>query len=185
MGLLMLMDVCGALRYLHGQSPSIVHGDLKGRNVLVEKWAERPHCKLIDFGLSRFKTRHTKALGGTLRWMAPEVIAQPSATVASSADVFSFGRLIYLVMTGKMPLFNLQNARIEKLAARGIVPELSWPPRDCSETPDNKFIGERTCNLCSHCLQIGKNERAADVRHSSGACHLSGPCYPCGCQLLW
>jgi len=82
-----LLDVCSALRYLHAQSPCIVHGDLKDSNVLVGCLPLGPQARLLDFGLSRVLTRCAKPCGGTLLWTAPEVICRVEP--AASADVFS------------------------------------------------------------------------------------------------
>lgn len=118
-------DVCCALRYLHAQVPCIVHGDLKGSNALVEECATGPVAKLVDFGLSRLVTRHCRPMGGTPNYVAPEVLQK--APPASAADVFSFGRLLYLVMTGLVPLKNVPCSRILESAGAGRVQPMAWP----------------------------------------------------------
>lgn len=67
-------DTACALTYLHARTPPIVHGDIKGSNVLVERSSPgRLRAKLLDFGLSRTLNRSkSKPLGGTRLWMAPE-----------------------------------------------------------------------------------------------------------------
>merc|ERR1712137_1425417 len=86
----------------------IVHGDLKAANVLVESRNGQPHAKLLDFGLARVLTRDALPLGGSTRWMAPEVFIR--AKPSPAADVFALGRLIFLVLTRVMPLAE-QNKR--------------------------------------------------------------------------
>jgi len=71
------LGICRAPLCLHTRSPSIVHGDLKPSNVLVETRLRQQggtcaHARLLDFGLSRALTRNPKPLGGTMRWAAPE-----------------------------------------------------------------------------------------------------------------
>lgn len=110
-----------ALWYLHAYLPCVVHGDLKPGNVMVTGDARgRPCCaKLLDFGLSRLKMSSAKPLGGTIGWLAPEVLKwhqrshtasdgendeQPLPPVlAPSVDVFAYGLLIYFVLTGSRP----------------------------------------------------------------------------------
>merc|ERR1719356_1284607 len=121
-----LVDVCCALRYLHAQRPSVVHGDLKASNILVEDWRTRAHPKLVDFGLSRLLTRKAKPLGGTLTWMAPELIQKPGMPPAPSADVFSFGRLAYFVTTGIAPLSGIDPRQIVKMARASRILPLQW-----------------------------------------------------------
>eukprot|EP00974_Lingulodinium_polyedra_P113246 10962139-Lingulodinium_polyedra.AAC.1 len=64
--------------YLHSQCPRIVHGDLKGANVLVTGSGEGVCPKLLDFGLARVLTRNARPLGGALDWIAPEVFRRGS-----------------------------------------------------------------------------------------------------------
>ena len=69
-----MIDVCSALVYMHSRSPPVVHGDLKSGNILMQRDGPLVHAKVLDFGLSRILARNARALGGTLRYMAPEVI---------------------------------------------------------------------------------------------------------------
>mmetsp|Transcript_96997 Transcript_96997/g.301935 ORF Transcript_96997/g.301935 Transcript_96997/m.301935 type:complete len:445 (+) Transcript_96997:330-1664(+) len=120
----LLLDVACALRYLHAQSPVIVHGDLKGSNVLVE--ASVPRAKLVDFGLSRLLTKDAQPLGGSLGWMAPELILKHATSPKPSADVFSFGRLVYLVLACRTPLEGMCAEAIKEAARAGHTPSLVW-----------------------------------------------------------
>lgn len=158
-------DVCCALRYLHGQTPRIVHGDLKGSNVLVERSASDVHAKLVDFGLSRVMTKNALPLGGTLIWMAPEVMLKQSPSHTS--DVFSFGRLLYMVMTGLQPLRGVLASDIVRSAQDGTVCALVWP----QTVP---LRGECQA-LCSRCLQ-----RAPERRPSMLEVHAALQQWPAG-----
>ncbi|KAJ7802196.1 kinase-like domain-containing protein [Mycena olivaceomarginata] len=68
----LLYEVAQGLQYLH--SRNIVHGDLRGGNILVdEDW----NACLADFGLSMFTdvtSTMTTNRGGSPYWMAPELI---------------------------------------------------------------------------------------------------------------
>ncbi|KAG1728736.1 kinase-like protein [Suillus paluster] len=105
----LLGDVSAGLQYLH--SCSVVHGDLTGSNVLISSDG-RAH--LSDFGLSVIVVEFvgtsyfTSALSGTVRWTAPELLAIPeedSATIipTSQSDIYSFGCIMFQVLTGKAP----------------------------------------------------------------------------------
>eukprot|EP00443_Scrippsiella_acuminata_P130964 CAMPEP_0115681346 /NCGR_PEP_ID=MMETSP0272-20121206/57276_1 /TAXON_ID=71861 /ORGANISM="Scrippsiella trochoidea, Strain CCMP3099" /LENGTH=564 /DNA_ID=CAMNT_0003120657 /DNA_START=130 /DNA_END=1821 /DNA_ORIENTATION=+ len=116
---------CG-LVYLHSQHPQIVHGDLKSSNVLVEKLERTVNAKIIDFGLSRLITRHAKPLGGTWAWMAPEVVMGKGIKAAPSADTFSFGRLLYMVMAGLEPLADVPRDEILAGIRQGRLHSMAW-----------------------------------------------------------
>jgi len=147
-----LIDICCALRYLHGQRPCVVHGDLKASNILVEDCGVgRPRPKLVDFGLSRLLTRKAKPLGGTLNWMAPELLQNPGMSPAPSADVFSFGRLAFFATTGVRPLVDVDKRTLVKLARQARLPPLMWP----ENTP---FLRESQ-QLVDRCLEIDASLR--------------------------
>ncbi|KAJ6570055.1 kinase-like domain-containing protein [Mycena vulgaris] len=89
----LLNDVIRGLNYLH--SVNIVHGDLCGRNILIDK---RGRACLTDFGLTAFiesdTSIKTSTRSGSIRWMAPELV-HPSPGVpfkrTSASDIWAFG----------------------------------------------------------------------------------------------
>ena len=82
-------------------SRKILHCDLKSQNILLtESW----QVKVCDFGLARFQDRFVKdnkGKIGTPHWMAPEILRGESYTEA--ADVYSFGVILWEVLTGQIP----------------------------------------------------------------------------------
>jgi len=134
----LVSGICCALRYLHSQKPSIVHGDIKCSNVLVEQRLTEVRAKLLDFGLSRLTTQHRLPTGGTLAWMAPEALLDRNYKPSPSSDVFSFGRLLYMIMTGLRPLRDQSESSMRVAAKAGKTHKADWPKevplgRDCKE----------------------------------------------------
>ena len=121
----LIVDICRAIRYLHGQRPTIVHGDLKPNNVMVEAMKDHYRAKVMDFGLSRLVTREARPLGGTIRWMAPEMFMNAEKPNAA-CDTFSLGRLMYFIITKKVPLAGLSAENIVTLERRGSPVEVDW-----------------------------------------------------------
>ncbi|XP_022943483.1 uncharacterized protein LOC111448239 [Cucurbita moschata] len=111
--LIIAMDAAFGMEYLH--SKSIVHFDLKCDNLLVNlKDPQRPICKVADFGLSKIK-RNTLVSGGvrgTLPWMAPELLNGSSNKVSEKVDVFSFGIVLWEILTGEEPYANMHYGAI-------------------------------------------------------------------------
>ncbi|VAI06712.1 unnamed protein product [Triticum turgidum subsp. durum] len=97
-----LRRVAAALHYLHDVA-GVVHGDVKGRNVLVGgDGAGYDGSKLADFGAARLVSEPApRGPRGTPAWMAPEVARGGSSTPAS--DVWSLGCTAVELLTGTRP----------------------------------------------------------------------------------
>jgi len=104
-----LLDVASGMEYLHNRKPKILHRDLKSCNVLLTKPItgenQKPVAKVADFGLSRVLKASQDLMMtrcvGTWRWMAPEVFS--SNEYNESIDVFSFGILMFEVLSREVP----------------------------------------------------------------------------------
>ncbi|XP_010066311.2 serine/threonine-protein kinase STY46 [Eucalyptus grandis] len=92
------IDVAKGMHYLHQNN--IIHRDLKAANLLMD---ENEVFKVADFGVARVKAQSgvMTAETGTYRWMAPEVIEH--RPYDHKADVFSFGIVLWELLTGKLP----------------------------------------------------------------------------------
>ncbi|XP_020678834.1 uncharacterized protein LOC110096990 isoform X1 [Dendrobium catenatum] len=111
--LLIAMDVAFGMEYLHGKN--IVHFDLKSDNLLVNlRDPQRPICKVGDLGLSKVKCKTLISGGvrGTLPWMAPELLNGSSNLVSEKVDVFSFGIVMWELLTGEEPYSDLHYGAI-------------------------------------------------------------------------
>eukprot|EP00931_Biecheleriopsis_adriatica_P032508 TRINITY_DN18966_c0_g1_i1.p1 TRINITY_DN18966_c0_g1~~TRINITY_DN18966_c0_g1_i1.p1 ORF type:complete len:676 (-),score=113.13 TRINITY_DN18966_c0_g1_i1:101-2128(-) len=120
----LIPGIGSALQYLHSRTPAIAHRDLKGSNIMVE-WNSFDILtpKLLDFGLARVITKKATTGAGTVRYMAPEVLLSQPSTCAS--DVFSFGRVLYVLLSGSIPFEDLTDTEIRDMAPT--LPELIWP----------------------------------------------------------
>ncbi|RLN93389.1 hypothetical protein BBJ28_00018572 [Nothophytophthora sp. Chile5] len=118
-----LRDAAEGLQHLHDHG--IVHGDLKGNNILVSD----DIAKLADFGLSIIASRKEvpssgdEGALGAFRWKAPECLMGSRPTFAS--DIYSFGMCIIEVLTGKFPWGNSipDEAVIRNVTKEKLIPE--------------------------------------------------------------
>lgn len=90
-----LMDI---FEYLHSLKPGIIYRDLKPENVMI---ADDGDLKLIDLGsalIRSYSGTNDKSAYGTKGYSAPELWRGEIAT--PSSDIYSFGALIYEMLTG-------------------------------------------------------------------------------------
>ncbi|KAG2439957.1 hypothetical protein HXX76_004076 [Chlamydomonas incerta] len=144
------IQVAKGLEYLH---PTIVHRDLKPANVLLnDADGPNPVAKLSDFGLSRMRNATQSTMqpqAGTAAYLAPECFSvEDSTPVGCRADIYSFGVLLWTMLSGKQPWadFSLvaiafkvglqqQRLPLEHLQAAGrCTPKLDKLIRQCWET---------------------------------------------------
>ncbi|KAJ7880856.1 kinase-like domain-containing protein [Mycena leptocephala] len=113
----LMLDVALGLEYLHRNG--VVHGNLKGSNVLITP--SRRAC-LADFGLSSIRTisdattvRVTNSdeitRGGSVRYQAPELNSMSTDTTPDhfGSDVYAFACTCYEILTGKAPFYEMRN----------------------------------------------------------------------------
>ncbi|KAF5385606.1 hypothetical protein D9757_006780 [Collybiopsis confluens] len=97
-----IVQIAEGLVYLHELNPPVVHGDLKGANILI---SDDQVCCLADFGLSILDTQsnnptHTSTVQGSLRWLAPEYINpsnKPTQMGLTPRDIYAFGCTVFEV----------------------------------------------------------------------------------------
>ena len=93
------IQILKGLIYAH--SKGVVHRDIKPSNVMIEDEL----VKVLDFGIARATTKSTITSTGLFlgspNYVSPEQIESPN--VDSRTDMYSFGILLYEMVTGKVP----------------------------------------------------------------------------------
>jgi hypothetical protein len=104
-------QLASGLASLH--AAGVIHGDVKGENVLLSDHPAAPHPRFADFGFAEIRaatsaasSRVSAAVGekrGTWPYMAPEMLREPPEGVSRGGDVFALGVLCWEVLTGGKP----------------------------------------------------------------------------------
>ena len=105
------VQIAGALAEAH--SRGIVHRDIKPQNVMI---TARGQVKVLDFGLAKIVQQKSLAdsvaeteslltepgmIIGTVPYMSPEQVR--GETLDARSDIFSFGAVIYEMVSGRQP----------------------------------------------------------------------------------
>ncbi|KAI5989522.1 kinase-like domain-containing protein, partial [Pisolithus albus] len=151
----LLRDIASGLGYLHGhQSGPVIHGDLKGLNVLVS--SDR-RALLTDFGLasvnmSSFNMTVEAIRGGSYQWMAPELLDNCAASNAS--DVWAFGMTALELFTRAVPFPDCRS--LAHVVGRLIHGRL--PPRPAHGTTQFRLTGT-WWEICMSCWRRDPSQR--------------------------
>ncbi|MGA7589920.1 MAG: WD40 repeat domain-containing serine/threonine protein kinase [Candidatus Sulfotelmatobacter sp.] len=172
-----------ALQIAHGLAAAhekgIIHRDLKPENLFLTKDGR---VKILDFGLAKLTqpdptkagahtalptmTQATEAgmVMGTAGYMSPEQVR--GAAVDPRSDIFSFGAILYEMISGK-------RAFHRETAADTMSAILKEDPPDLSET--NRNVSPALERIVQHCLEKNPEQRfhsasdiAFDLEHLTG-----------------
>ena len=100
-----LLCVAKGIKELH--SKNIIHGDVKGKNILLDKKydqnnKEYPIPKICDFGLAGYHNEVPKDnIKGTLGYIPSEYFVNKVKT--NEEDIFAFGMTMYEILSGEQP----------------------------------------------------------------------------------
>jgi tetratricopeptide (TPR) repeat protein len=131
----------------------VVHRDLKPENIMI---SAEGHALIMDFGISRSVggTGTATALGavmGTLEYMAPE--QAQGHPVDHRADIYSFGLVLYDMLTGRQRLARRENAMSEMMSRMQHAPP--------SVRSLDSHVPETLDRIIAKCLQSDPKSRYA------------------------
>ncbi|KXZ50837.1 hypothetical protein GPECTOR_15g523 [Gonium pectorale] len=168
----MLHDIAAGMSYLHSQN--YLHGDLRSPNVFVE---QDSRVKIGDFGFARLLGDGGRGSASTgkdpnPRWMAPEALQFGRLTL--SCDVYSFGVLMWEMLTWQTPYEEYEPAKVVLLLAldpefRPVVPPRAQLPHVPATADQDGYVA--LMRRCWH-SDPGARAPAAAPGHKHQSCQL-------------
>jgi serine/threonine-protein kinase len=165
--------LCNVLSYIHSQK--VIHRDLKPENILVGK---DNSIALIDFGIAKQyelgQGTRRLARAASSYYSSPEQYQAGKGYTDVKSDIYSFGAILYFLLTGKDPIDALSRA-VEK--------DIEPAPRQI-----NPKISTRVEKIILKAMKMHKSDRYASVPQIKKALfhpHLNAAktCHQCGVTL--
>jgi len=174
------IQIGDALHEAHNRG--IVHRDVKADNIMVNS---KNQIKVMDFGLAKLKgslkLTRTSSTVGTLAYMAPEQIQ--GGEVDARSDIFSFGIVLFEMLTGKFPfrgehdaamMYSILNEQPE--SPRAYVPDI---PESCEriiekaleKNPEERY--QTIADLVADLKRL-KRDSSGTIRAQSGVIRTMG-----------
>lgn len=171
-----LTDAATGMLYLHARSSPIIHCDLKSTNILLDSHFR---AKICDFNMSRLLEESTGSSLAAMqnpRWLAPEVLDGEGHSKAS--DVYSFGMVMWEVLTQHVPWPDVKSWEIVSLIRDGARPPVPnfWDAVDGQG--QECIVFDEYVNLMTSCWSQNPYDRpsfAEIVRELKDMSLLAGP----------
>ncbi|GIQ79742.1 hypothetical protein KIPB_000436 [Kipferlia bialata] len=113
-------QIASGCHQLYSRDPPVEHRDLKPSNVLLDVMGQ--NCRLADFGLSKphnpYKSKTRSRYRGTPAYSAPEMFNQ-HYKFTEKIDVWSYGVILWEMISGYKPLHDVDELMIAGLVQRG------------------------------------------------------------------
>jgi serine/threonine protein kinase len=126
----MAKDLARGLAYLHSQA--IIHGDIHPKHIGI---THQHQAKWTDFGLAKVRAAGIATLprvSDEAAWQAPESWQNRTA-LSTASDVYSFGMLLWTLISGKFPYAQMSATSVIQHVQQGKRETLSTLPQALRE----------------------------------------------------
>ena len=148
----LLAQLCAGLTHAHSQD--VMHCDLKPSNILIDK----NELKITDFGIATLQNKplseqRDESSCGSASAMSPEQLNKQPLDFRS--DLFSFGMLAYMFISGRHPFGEGSAQTIANNIANG---------KACNAHEIIPKLPNELCDLLNQLLQRKKDRRPVDAQ---------------------
>jgi serine/threonine protein kinase len=150
----LMAQVCRALERIHNMG--VVHRDLKPSNLMLVERDDRQVVKILDFGISLFKTgkeyvrlTSTGAIMGTPAYMAPEQ-ARGEKHIDYRVDIYAMGAILYEMLTLRAPFSGDNYNRL-------IIQVVTTEPHDIQKIKPH--LDDALCNIVRKAMEKDASRR--------------------------
>ncbi|KDQ14106.1 hypothetical protein BOTBODRAFT_110581 [Botryobasidium botryosum FD-172 SS1] len=158
----LLAQVAKGLEYLHTFESPVIHGDLRGPNILI---SELGNAYIADFGLSELdiedydpKYSTPWLTAGHPRWQAPETLkasTKKEARRTLATDIFAFGRVMLELFTKEFPFsYIAMDIMVAVMAMEGKLPE-----RPHEDGIEDRGLNDGMWELMLDCWAVDPSQR--------------------------
>ena len=107
----LFIQACEGVQHAHQKA--VIHRDLKPENILVVEVDGKPMPRIIDFGLAKVTSpqitgdtlfTQVGSFVGTPGYVSPEQADPGALDIDTRTDVYSLGAVLYVLLTGSLPL---------------------------------------------------------------------------------
>ena len=114
--------IAEGLAYLH--SLGIAHRDLKPENLLLAGPGDDAVVKIADFGFAKIiemdGDKQLETACGTPEYVAPEVLSCLPQGYGTSCDIWSFGVVVYVMLSGRPPFWSVSRSLSSAVALQRV-----------------------------------------------------------------
>uniref|UniRef100_A0A3B5MB06 Ankyrin repeat and kinase domain containing 1 n=1 Tax=Xiphophorus couchianus TaxID=32473 RepID=A0A3B5MB06_9TELE len=145
----MIHEISMAMNFLHSTKPPLLHLNLKTSNILLD---DHLHVKVSDFGLVHWEDGMCKATfmerltaRGNINYIPPEVFTECSDSPGTAFDVYSFGIVIWEILTQQKPYTGCSVTKVLLQVSKGKRPCLEMIPEKRPEECDELICIMQQC----------------------------------------
>ncbi|KAM3345848.1 hypothetical protein ACQJBY_020397 [Aegilops geniculata] len=157
------LGIARGIDYLHqGCELQILHFDIKPHNILLDN---NFIPKVADFGLAKLYPRDnsfvpSRALRGTIGYIAPEMISRSFGAISSKSDVYSFGMLLLEMAGGRRNADPNAGNSSQAYYPSWVYDRLTEPEVDeISPATEMHELERKLCIVGLWCIQMRSHDR--------------------------